>query len=60
MSSKRQEREARRQRRATRHGPSLLRRSRDAGGIRIGLPVVILIALAFVLWMLFDLGGVRP
>ncbi len=37
----------------------LLRRTRNAGGFRVGLPVVILVALAFVLWLIFDLGGVR-
>ncbi len=60
MSSKRQEREARRQRRASAPRPSLLRRSRNAGGIRVGVPVVVLIAIAFVLWIIFDLGGLRP
>lgn len=60
MSSKRQRRDERRQQRADTPGPSLLRRTRNAGGIRVGLPVVILIALAFVLWIIFDLGGLRP
>ncbi len=60
MSTKRQAREARRQRRASAPGPSLLRRTRNAGGFRVGLPVVVLIALAFVLWIVFDLGGLRP
>jgi hypothetical protein len=59
MSTKRQKREAKRRRQAVMPGPSLLRRSRNAGGIRVGLPVVILVALAFVLWLVFDLGGVR-
>jgi hypothetical protein len=59
MSTKRQDREAKRRRQADTPGPSLLRRSRNAGGIRVGLPVVILVALAFVLWLVFDLGGVR-
>ena len=59
MSTKRQERESRRRRQAVAPGPSLLRRSRNAGGIRVGLPVVILVAVAFVLWLVFDLGGVR-
>jgi hypothetical protein len=60
MSSKRQEREARRLHRASAPRPSLLRRSRDAGGFRVGIPVVLLVALAFVLWLIFDLGGLRP
>ncbi len=60
MSTKREAREARRKRRASAPGPSLLRRTRNAGGFRVGLPVVVLIALAFVLWIIFDLGGLRP
>lgn len=59
MSTKRQEREARRRRGVSAPGPSLLRRTRNAGGFRVGIPVVILVALAFVLWLVFDLVGVR-
>jgi hypothetical protein len=59
MSSKRQEREARRQRQASAPKQGLLRRTRNAGGLRVGIPVVILVALAFVLWLVFDLVGVR-
>lgn len=59
MSSKRQQREAQRRRQASAPKRGLLRRTRDAGGFRVGLPVVVLVALAFVLWLIFDLVGVR-
>lgn len=59
MSSKRQEREARRRRQGSAPKLGLLRRTRNAGGFRVGVPVVILVALAFVLWLVFDLVGVR-
>jgi hypothetical protein len=59
MSSKRQQRERKNDDRQPRPRRSLLRRSRDVGGMRFGLPVVILMALAFILWLIFDVGGLR-
>ena len=59
MSSKRRQREDRRQPGRASGGPSLLRRSRELGGRRFGWPALILVAVAFVLWLVFDLIGVR-
>lgn len=59
MSSKRQHRDEQRQDRRDVPRRSLLRRTRDAGAFRLGVPVVVLLALALVLWLIFDLGGVR-
>jgi hypothetical protein len=59
MSSKRQQREERRQGRGVAPRRSLLRRTRDAGGVRFGVPIVVLLAVVFALWLIFDLGGVR-
>ena len=59
MSSKRQQRVRKHEDRRTAPRRSLLRRSRDVGGVRFGVPVVILLALAFVLWLIFDVGGLR-
>ncbi|MGD0483134.1 MAG: hypothetical protein ABSB58_00615 [Gemmatimonadales bacterium] len=59
MSSKHRQREARRESRRASGGPSLLRRSRELGGRRFGWPALILVATAFILWLVFDLIGVR-
>ena len=58
MSSKRRQREERRESDRATAGPSLLRRSRELGGRRFGWPALILVAVAFLLWLIFDLIGV--
>ncbi len=59
MSSKRRQREQRREPGRPKGGPSLLRKSRELGGRRFGWPVLIAVAAAFVLWLVFDLIGVK-
>ena len=59
MSSKRRQRERQREPHGETPRASLLQRSRQAGRLRLGVPVVVLLALAFVLWLIFDVAGVR-
>jgi hypothetical protein len=59
MSSKRSQREARRESGRASGGPSLLRRSRELGGRRFGWPAMIVVVAAFLLWLVFDLIGVK-
>jgi hypothetical protein len=59
MSSKRRQREERRESGRATGGPSLLRRSRELGGRRFGWPALILVATAFILWLVIDLIGVK-
>lgn len=59
MSSKRRRREERRGTLRASGGPSLLRRSRELGGRRFGWPALIIVAAAFLIWLVVDLIGVR-
>lgn len=59
MSSKRRQRAERREPGRAGGGPSLLRRSREFGGRRFGWPTLIVVVAAFLLWLVFDLIGVR-
>ena len=59
MSSKRRQREERRAAGRAGDGPGLIRRSRELGGRRFGWPALILVATAFILWLVFDLIGVK-
>ena len=59
MSSKRRQREERRESGRATAGPSLLRRSRELGGRRFGWPALVVVVAAFLLWLVFDLIGVK-